>query len=342
MQQRRRVAAELQAQETFGDQQNGRRVLQFGDVHALRSRSILGLGLQSAISRRTAAGATANFCTKFKAGGRCSPQRRAERAGLSAGADRQASRRAPGDGAGAIGRGREPGLRGPKRDYRRMLLARALAGFVFLFAVLAIVLFGSAGTLQYGRAWLTLAVFFGCAGAITVWLWLHDKALLERRVKAGPGAEPDRDCRMSFRDWRDSSSWRPSPRRVRSALRLVARAFRRFARWRRDDRHRLRRRLPHLPRKHVHRLEPSRSPRANKSSPAAPIDRAPPDVRGRAGYGCGNTAGAGLVARADPPALLVPVLVWRLTREEAFLATHLAGYSAYRDRVGYRLLPMLW
>jgi len=37
-----------------------------------------------------------------------------------------------------------------------------------------------------------LASFFGCAGVITVWLWVHDKALLERRVmKAGPGSEAD-------------------------------------------------------------------------------------------------------------------------------------------------------
>jgi protein-S-isoprenylcysteine O-methyltransferase Ste14 len=43
-----------------------------------------------------------------------------------------------------------------------------------------------------------------------------------------------------------------------------------------------------------------------------------------------------------PAALLVPVLVWRLMREEAFLVAHLAGYSDYRDRVGYRLVPMLW
>jgi protein-S-isoprenylcysteine O-methyltransferase Ste14 len=72
-----------------------------------------------------------------------------------------------------------------------MLLARALAGFIFLFLVIASVLFGSAGTLHDRRAWVMLAVFFGCAGAITVWLWFRDKALLERRVKAGPGAESD-------------------------------------------------------------------------------------------------------------------------------------------------------
>ena len=85
----------------------------------------------------------------------------------------------------------DPGLRGPKRDLWGMLLARAFAGFIFLFVVIASVLFGLAGTLHDGRAWVMLAVFFGCAGVITVWLWFRDKALLERRVKAGPGSEPD-------------------------------------------------------------------------------------------------------------------------------------------------------
>jgi protein-S-isoprenylcysteine O-methyltransferase Ste14 len=72
-----------------------------------------------------------------------------------------------------------------------MLLARALMGFIFLFLVIASVLFGLSGTLHDGRAWAMLAMFFGCAGAITVWLWFRDKALLERRVKAGPGSETD-------------------------------------------------------------------------------------------------------------------------------------------------------
>src|SRR5580704_17232417 len=76
-------------------------------------------------------------------------------------------------------------------DQLGMLLARAFAGFIFLLLVIASVLFISAGTLREGRAWSMLAVFFGCAGAITVWLWFRDKALLERRVKAGPGSEPD-------------------------------------------------------------------------------------------------------------------------------------------------------
>ena len=47
-----------------------------------------------------------------------------------------------------------------------MLLARAIAGFAFLFAMVATAYFGAAGTLRDGRGWAMLAVFFGCAGAI--------------------------------------------------------------------------------------------------------------------------------------------------------------------------------
>ncbi len=43
-----------------------------------------------------------------------------------------------------------------------------------------------------------------------------------------------------------------------------------------------------------------------------------------------------------PATLLVPVLIWRLTREEAFLAAGLAGYADYRKRVRYRLAPLVW
>jgi protein-S-isoprenylcysteine O-methyltransferase Ste14 len=43
-----------------------------------------------------------------------------------------------------------------------------------------------------------------------------------------------------------------------------------------------------------------------------------------------------------PAAAIVPVLVWRLLREEAFLVANLAGYDAYRRRARYRLVPLIW
>ncbi|HEY1878531.1 MAG TPA: hypothetical protein VGG68_01220, partial [Caulobacteraceae bacterium] len=71
------------------------------------------------------------------------------------------------------------------------LLARTIAGFVFLFVVMGLAIFGAAGTTAFWRGWALIAVFAGCSGVITAWLWRHDRALLERRVRAGPGSEPD-------------------------------------------------------------------------------------------------------------------------------------------------------
>jgi protein-S-isoprenylcysteine O-methyltransferase Ste14 len=39
---------------------------------------------------------------------------------------------------------------------------------------------------------------------------------------------------------------------------------------------------------------------------------------------------------------LAPLIVWRLTTEEAFLLAHLPGYDAYRAKVPYRLVPGVW
>lgn len=39
---------------------------------------------------------------------------------------------------------------------------------------------------------------------------------------------------------------------------------------------------------------------------------------------------------------LTAVLAWRLTDEERFLIRNLPGYAAYRERVRYRLIPLLW
>jgi protein-S-isoprenylcysteine O-methyltransferase Ste14 len=36
------------------------------------------------------------------------------------------------------------------------------------------------------------------------------------------------------------------------------------------------------------------------------------------------------------------LIVWRLLDEERFLMSHLAGYTAYRERTRYRLLPHVW
>jgi protein-S-isoprenylcysteine O-methyltransferase Ste14 len=223
-----------------------------------------------------------------------------------------------------------------------MLLARALVGFIFLFLVIASVLFGLSGTLHDGRAWAMLAMFFGCAGAITVWLWFRDKALLERRVKAGPGSEPD-----------------PMQNVVQALAGLVFLATfaaagldRRFA-W------------SHAPlavslagdgmiaicflivfltfRENTFTagtIEVAEGQHVIESGPYAVVRH--PMYAGALVMTAGVPLALGSWWGLIPAALLVPVLVWRLLREEIFLAANLPGYDAYRGRVRYRLAPIFW
>lgn len=69
------------------------------------------------------------------------------------------------------------------------LILQAIGGLVFLVVVLGLVLYVSAGSLDYWQAWVYLGVFFVCTLSITLYLIRNDPALLERRVVAGPVAE---------------------------------------------------------------------------------------------------------------------------------------------------------
>jgi len=72
------------------------------------------------------------------------------------------------------------------------MLTKAIAGFMQLAALLALLLFLPAWTLHYWQAWAYLAIFLGSSLLISIDLWFRDPRLLERRLKAGPGAEKRR------------------------------------------------------------------------------------------------------------------------------------------------------
>lgn len=223
-----------------------------------------------------------------------------------------------------------------------MLLVRASVGFVFLLLIIAGVLFGSAGTLHDGRAWAMLAVFFGCAGAITVWLWFRDKALLERRVKAGPGAEPDPVqnivqtlaglvflATFAVPGLDKRVGWSNVPLvvsligdvMIASGFLIVFLTFREntFT---------------------AGTIEIADGQRVIASGPYAVVRH--PMYAGALVMIAGIPLALGSWWGLVPAALLVPILVWRLLREETFLAVNLPGYDAYRDRVRYRLVPIFW
>lgn len=70
-------------------------------------------------------------------------------------------------------------------DLRR----EAVVKLGFTFGVMALFLFGAAGTMSYLEGWIFLAVFFGSSVAVSLDVANRDPALLARRVKGGPMAE---------------------------------------------------------------------------------------------------------------------------------------------------------
>lgn len=72
------------------------------------------------------------------------------------------------------------------------LTRKTILGFVQLIVGLGIALFAPGWTLDFWQAWAYLFVFAVSTALITVYLWKKDPKLLERRVNAGPGAEKER------------------------------------------------------------------------------------------------------------------------------------------------------
>jgi protein-S-isoprenylcysteine O-methyltransferase Ste14 len=68
---------------------------------------------------------------------------------------------------------------------------KAFGGLVRFLAVLAVFIFVPAGMLDYWQGWVFLAVLSTSTMAVTLYLMKNDPKLLERRMKAGPGAEQE-------------------------------------------------------------------------------------------------------------------------------------------------------
>ncbi len=180
------------------------------------------------------------------------------------------------------------------------------------------------------------------AGIITLWLWFCDKALLERRLKAWPGTEPDpmQNVIQGFAGLAFLSTfavpgldrrlgWSHVPFAVSLAgdgmiaigFLIVFLTFREntFT---------------------AGTIEIAEGQHVIDSGPYAVVRH--PMYAGALVMIAGIPPALGSWWGLIPAVLLVPVLVWRVLREETFLAANLPGYDAYRARVGYRLAPTFW
>jgi len=78
----------------------------------------------------------------------------------------------------------------------KSLAVRTTLGFVQLLVCLAALLFLPAWTIHFWQAWVYLFLFAASSASITAYLWNKDRALLERRVSAGPTAEKEKSQKL--------------------------------------------------------------------------------------------------------------------------------------------------
>lgn len=219
---------------------------------------------------------------------------------------------------------------------------RAASGLLFLLIVMGALLFLPAWTLDYWQAWVFLATFGASASAITVYLMEKDRALLKRRVHAGPTAEQDTGQRIassiasigfvailvvSALDHRARWSTAPAVAAIAGDV-LVALGFAIVFLVFKEN--------PFTSAV----IEVAQEQKVISSGPYAVVRH--PMYSGALVLLLGMPVALGSWWGLSGLVLMMPALLWRLLAEEAFLATSLSGYSAYRETVKYRLLPFVW
>jgi len=76
------------------------------------------------------------------------------------------------------------------------MLRRAFANLLLFLLAFGVLLFLPAGSLSYAEGWVFIGLLGVLSAAVTLYLAAYDPKLLERRLKAGPGAEQERSQKI--------------------------------------------------------------------------------------------------------------------------------------------------
>jgi len=223
-----------------------------------------------------------------------------------------------------------------------ILNIKAFVALLFLFLVMAALLFVPARTLDYWQAWTFLAVYFGSSLAVTLYLMKKDRKLLERRMRGGPTAEKETAQKiimllvslgfvglmvLSALDHRFAWSHMP-PYVALSGDVLVG--------------------LGWLACFLVFKENTFTSATIELAPDQKVISTGPYALVRHPMYAGGLIMLLGMpIALGSWWAVLVmvammPALIWRLFDEERFLGRNLPGYVEYMTKVRYRLIPLVW
>jgi protein-S-isoprenylcysteine O-methyltransferase Ste14 len=213
-----------------------------------------------------------------------------------------------------------------------LLLSLAMAGLLFL----------PAWTVNYWQAWVFISVFVGSSLAITLYLMRKDPRLLERRMRAGPGAEREKSQKIImslasagfialivFPAFDHRFAWSPVPAYIALVGDVLVA-------------------IGYLAIFFVFKENTFTSATIEVDPEQKVISTGPYALVQHPMY-----AGSIVMLTGTPLALgswwglfiiilMMPALIWRLLDEERFLAKNLLGYVQYKNKVKYRLVPYVW
>jgi len=219
---------------------------------------------------------------------------------------------------------------------------QTLASLFALLLVMTAMIFAAAGTLQYWQAWLFLLVYFSASLVGTIDLMRRDRALLRRRMKAGPFAEKEPTQRLIMTivsvayvglllvpalDHRFGWSRMPTLAVIGGDV-LVVLGFAGILRVFRENSF------------SAATVEVASDQRVISTGPYAMVRH--PMYAAAVVLLAGIPIALGSWWGLTVMSAIVPVLVWRLLHEERFLAERLPGYRDYLMRVPWRLVPSVW
>ena len=222
------------------------------------------------------------------------------------------------------------------------MVLKTLASLLGLILVMGALIFGAAGTLNYWQGWLFLASYFLASLAVSFWLVRYDPALLERRMRGGPFAEGERSEKIVMTI--TSAGF--------VALLVVPGLDRRFGWSHMSDLFAILGNvlllLGWLGILIVFRANSYAAATIQVASGQKVISTGPYAIVRHPMY-----AAALVMLFAIPVSLgswlgvlillaLLPALAWRLLDEERLLVRDLEGYSDYRRKVRWRLVPYVW
>ncbi|HWB34079.1 MAG TPA: isoprenylcysteine carboxylmethyltransferase family protein [Candidatus Paceibacterota bacterium] len=224
----------------------------------------------------------------------------------------------------------------------KSLIWKAVVQTVLGFAFFAAIIYWSAGTGDYWQGWAYLGVFFACGVGFTVYLFLYDVPLLERRMNAGPWKEKGWSQKiivsliiLSFfafmilpaLDYRYGLSPVPAGLSIVGDA-VIALSFL-FIFW-------------------VLRVNSFAAANIAVASDQKVISSGPyayvrhPMYAGALWLFVGMPLALGSWWTIALIVVVIPVLMWRLLDEEKVLRRDLPGYIEYAQKVRYRLVPFVW